>query len=239
MMSFFNTYHDNERAESYAELKFPGTYYLAYRDLPQIYLDYASGHDALDFGCGAGRSTRFLKKHGFNTSGIDISEKMITLARQADKTGNYRLIKNGSLAEDIKEHFDLITAIFTFDNIPDVNNRVSILKELKTLLKKNGCIILLDSTPEIYYHEWASFSTADFPENRSASSGDIVKIIQTDVEDRRPVEDVIWFDEDYQFLFSQAELKPVYTHRPLASHLEPFDWINETKIPPWVIYVLK
>ena len=31
---FSNVYADAERAASYADLEFPGTYYLAYRDLP-------------------------------------------------------------------------------------------------------------------------------------------------------------------------------------------------------------
>ena len=35
-MEFANVYEDSERAEAYAELEFPGTYFLAYRDLPQI-----------------------------------------------------------------------------------------------------------------------------------------------------------------------------------------------------------
>ncbi len=39
-MSSFNCYEDARRAEAYARLEFPGTYYLAYRDLPQIIRRY-------------------------------------------------------------------------------------------------------------------------------------------------------------------------------------------------------
>ena len=35
-MDFTNVYEDERRADSYAKLEFPGTYYLAYRDLPEI-----------------------------------------------------------------------------------------------------------------------------------------------------------------------------------------------------------
>ncbi len=31
---FSNVYDDQARAQAYAELEFPGTYFLAYRDLP-------------------------------------------------------------------------------------------------------------------------------------------------------------------------------------------------------------
>lgn len=86
-MSFFNVYDDTERAEAYATLEFPGTYYLIYRDLPAIIAERVSGRKALDFGCGAGRSTRLLKKLGFDATGIDISSSMIHLAANADPGG--------------------------------------------------------------------------------------------------------------------------------------------------------
>ena len=53
LMLFSNVYDDKQRAEAYATLDFPGTYYLAYRDLPAIIAEHVVGKDALDFGCGA------------------------------------------------------------------------------------------------------------------------------------------------------------------------------------------
>jgi hypothetical protein len=67
-VSFFNVYDDAKRAEAYAKLEFPSTYYLAFRDLPAIIAEHVTGHTALDFGCGAGRSRRFLKNLGFNAT---------------------------------------------------------------------------------------------------------------------------------------------------------------------------
>jgi hypothetical protein len=55
--------------------------------------------------------------------------------------------------------------------------------------------VLIVSRPEIYTHEWTSFSTKDFPENQTvAKSGDKVRIIVTDQADPRPVEDILWTD---------------------------------------------
>ena len=78
----FNSYEDAKRAAAYAQLEFPGTYYLAYRDLPEIIGHHINGRKALDFGCGTGRSTRFLKELGFDVIGVDISEEMITIAKE-------------------------------------------------------------------------------------------------------------------------------------------------------------
>ena len=66
-----------------------------------------------------------------------------------------------------------------------------------------------------------------------------MKIIITAVDDTRPVEDIIWTDESYRDVHTRAGLKAVLTHKPLGRESEPFHWINETRIAPWVIYVLK
>jgi SAM-dependent methyltransferase len=238
-MGMFNTYEDAVRAAAYAGLEFPGTYYLAYRDLPEIIFEHVRGKKALDFGCGAGRSTRFLQKHGFDAVGVDISAAMIKKAKEIDPGGDYRIIEDGCFDGFKDNACDLILSAFTFDNIPTMGKKFKILKAMGRLLKGDGRIVNMVSSPEIYLNEWASFSTKDFPENRHAKSGDIVKIIQTDTEDKRPVEDVICTDEDYRDLFKRAGLGLVRVYKPLAKDDEPYSWVNETRIPPWVIYVLE
>ncbi|UCG28271.1 MAG: class I SAM-dependent methyltransferase [Bacteroidales bacterium] len=237
-MEFKNSYSDSVRAESYSKLGFPNTYFLAFRDLAAIIFKYVKGTKALDFGCGTGRSTRYLNNLGFETTGVDISEEMIRLAKDRDRKGQYQLIKEDRFDGLAKQSFDLILSAFTFDNIPDFNKRIHLLIRLRSLMKHDGIVILLDSTPEIYFHEWASFSTKDFPENRKAKGGDPVKIIMKDVEDKRAVEDIIWFEEDYKFSFDMAGFELLETAKPLGRDNEPFVWINETSIAPWVIYVL-
>jgi ubiquinone/menaquinone biosynthesis C-methylase UbiE len=235
---FSNTWGDGKRAEAYAKLEFPGTYYLAYRDLPEIIFEHVKGNKALDFGCGTGRSTRFLQELEFNVVGVDIAEDMVKKATRIDPEGDYRLIKEGHLSQFESNAYDLVLSVFTFDNIPSMEKKVKNLKEFRRLLTSGGRVVNLVSSPEIYTHEWASFSTRDFPENKRAKSGDKVKIIVTDIEDKRPVEDTIWTDECYQETYQKSGLEIMKTYRPLATANEPHKWINETKIAPWVIYVL-
>jgi SAM-dependent methyltransferase len=237
-LSFSNVYDDSERAGAYATLEFPGTYYLAYRDLPAIIAKYVTGREALDFGCGAGRSTRFLTDLGFNASGIDISRSMIQLAKNVDPGGTYRLVDDGDFSAFETARFDLVLSAFAFDNIPGVAKRGALLSGLRRLLKNKGRIVLLGSTPEIYTHEWASFTTKDFPENRHAKSGDTVRIVMKDVEDNRPVVDLVWFGQDYVDLFAAAELALIAHYTPRGREDEPYEWLTETSIAPWVIYVL-
>ena len=236
-MGFSNCYQDATRAEAYSQLEFANTYYLAYRDLPDIIHEHIVGTKALDFGCGTGRSTRFVRRLGFDVVGVDIAPEMIARARELDPAGAYCLIKY-DVSEFATRGYDLVLSVFTFDNIPGLERKVRLFHDLGRLLNAGGRIISVVSSPEIYVNEWASFSTKDFPENRVARSGDTVKIITTDFVDRRPAEDILWTDESYREVYRRAGLMPVATYKPLAQGDEPYEWINETRIPPWVVYVL-
>ncbi|MBI5001596.1 MAG: class I SAM-dependent methyltransferase [Euryarchaeota archaeon] len=236
---FRNAYEDKVKADAYSKLEFPNSYYLAYRDLPGLISKHVKGRGAVDFGCGAGRSTRFLRRLGFETVGIDISADMIAKARGIDPGGDYQLIHDGDFSRLAKRHFDLVFSAFTFDNVPGRENRAKLMSGLGALLNPEGRMVLLDSTPEMYTREWASFSTKDFPENAHARSGERVRIITTDIEDRTPVEDILWFDTDYLESFEAAGLELLEKALPLGHKSEPYKWVNEMEISPWVIYVLK
>jgi ubiquinone/menaquinone biosynthesis C-methylase UbiE len=250
-VTFANCYEDGARAEAYATLEFRNTYHLAYRDIPAILAAHVSGHKSLDFGCGTGRSTRFLRQLGFEVTGVDISADMIRKARQLDPFGDYRLISEDETEDNTRgdrrptdnlrafpaASYDLVLAAFTFDNIADRTDKVRILADLSRLLSREGKLMLIVSRPEIYTYEWASFSTKDFPENHTAKSGDKVRIIVTDHADPRPVEDILWTDQAYREVFQEAHLHLLKKYEPLAREDEPYRWVSETQIAPWAVYV--
>ncbi len=238
-MDFANVYDDAARAASYASLEFPNTYYLAFRDLPDILRRHAPGPAALDFGCGAGRSTRFLRRLGFSAVGVDVSSAMVEEARRHDPQGDYRLVGEAGPDGFPEASFDLALAAFTFDNVAGGEAKVRLLSSLRRLLRPAGVLVNLVSSPDIYCREWASFTTRDFPSNREARSGDRVHIVMTDVPDRRPVEDILWSHEAYLECYSAAGLGLVEAHRPLGREDEPYRWVSETSVAPWVIYVLR
>ena len=237
-MNFANCYEDVNRANAYATLEFANTYYLAYRDLPEIVAQHVTGTRAIDFGCGTGRSTRFLRKLGLTVTGVDIAEDMLRIARATDPAGDYRLVPSDNFDEFPVGSCDLVLSAFTFDNIPGAM-KTRIFRDLAKLLTPAGIIVSLVSSPQIYTHEWASFSTKDYPENRLARSGDVVRIITTDFADRRPAEDILCTDESYREIYREAGLEVIRVLEPLAKGDEPYAWVNETRIAPWVVYVLK
>lgn len=238
-MSFSNVYEDPERASAYAQLEFPGTYFLAYRDLPALYREHVRGKRALDFGCGAGRSTRFLEALGFEALGIDISAEMVERARARDPHGDYRLIADGDFTTIPAGSFDLVQSVFTFDNIPGRDHKVSLFAGLAERLAAGGRLVSLVSSPDIYVNEWASFTTKSFASNFVAKPGDFVYTEMKDVPDRRPVQDVLCPHEEYLEVYRRSGLRIVAEHRPLGREGEGITWVSETKVAPWVVYVLE
>lgn len=235
---FTNSYADARRAAAYAALEFPGTYYLAFRDLPALIGPVAAGDTALDFGCGTGRSSRFLRDLGLRVTGVDISEEMLAFARTADAGGDYRLVPDGDLSALAGGGFAVALSTFTFDNVPGEARKVALFAGLRAALRPGGRVINLVSSSELYRLEWASFSTRAFPENREARAGDIVRTEMLDVPDRRPVEDVLWPEVDYRRVYAAAGLRVLRVHRPLGRADEPIAWVSELHVPPWTIYEL-
>lgn len=235
--AFSNVYDDAQLARAYSDLGFPGTYYLAFRDIPDLLRKHVHGKAALDFGCGTGRSSRFLRELGLSVIGVDISTPMLEEARRHDPAGDYRQVAVGEFGAVANTKFDLIFAAFTFDNIPD-RDKADTLVALRTALEPAGRLIAIVSSPEIYVHEWASFSTKAFPANRRAQDGDRVKIIMLDVPNRQPIEDVVCSDTHYRRLFADAGFAVLEMTCPLATGVEPTHWVSETTTAPWSVYVL-
>lgn len=239
MADFRNVYEDARRASAYDELGLGGTYRLAFEVLPGLLARHCSGRGALDFGCGTGRSTRYLKRLGFDVVGVDIADDMVRIARDRDPLGDYRVIPDGDFSSLVGTRFALILSAFTFDNIPDHERRVDLARNLASLLLPNGLWVNIVSTPEIYLHEWITFSTKDFPENRTAKAGEVVRIVTTEYSDARPVDDVLWPAETYRALYEAIGLDVVEAYHPKATGDEGMPWKSETDVAPWAIYLLK
>ena len=116
--------------------------------LEQTALQLCKG-SVLDIGCGAGSHSLYLQDKDLNVKAIDISEGAI-------KTSRNRGVKNAVIQNiwDIKnEKYDTILALMNGVGISgDLANLTPFLKHLKTLLHKNGQIII-DSSDVIYMYK--------------------------------------------------------------------------------------
>ncbi|MFN2317061.1 MAG: class I SAM-dependent methyltransferase [Gemmatimonadales bacterium] len=234
-----NAYIDPTRADAYANLGFAGTYALAFRDIPDLLDRHVQGNAALDFGCGAGRSTRFLQALGFHTTGVDVSPAMLQHARERDPAGTYIQVPDGDLSALAGRQFDLVFCAFPFDNIAGREKRVGLFRDLSALLGPDGRLVNLVSAPALYHHDWLTFTSTVFVENHQARSGDPVRVTIREGADQRPVDDLYWTEEDYRATYAAAGLDLLETHQPLGRRDEPYHWTTELTLSPWAVYILR
>lgn len=94
----------------------------------------------LDVGCGPGHGTKSLMKLGFDVEGIDLSERMIEIARKKVPKGKFKVMDIRELKYG-KNTFDALFANYSLIHIP--GSQVSpTLKEFSRVLKPNGVLYL-------------------------------------------------------------------------------------------------
>lgn len=95
----------------------------------------------LDLGCGNGRLYELFKFKMVGYYGIDVSEKMIEIAKERYPTANFRVgdALNLPFPEDF---FDDVYGVAVFHHIPSENFRRKFLSEAKRVLKTKGKLFL-------------------------------------------------------------------------------------------------
>ncbi len=105
------------------------------------HVNIKNNSNVLDVGCGTGNFLKILEdsNKNLNLYGIDISEKMLKIAK--NKLKNTKLFINQAEKINSKEKFDYI---FTTDAFHHLSNREMFVKKSYKALKKQGTIIIAD-----------------------------------------------------------------------------------------------
>jgi len=100
-----------------------------------------SGDIVLDLGCGNGRLLKVLKKHKIKYFGLDISEKLIEIAKK--QYPQYNFTVGDILRLPYPDNFfNKVFAIRILHHIPSEKFRLQVLKEIKRVLEPRGLLIL-------------------------------------------------------------------------------------------------
>lgn len=112
-----------------------------------------SGSRTLDVGCGGGLLSEAMAMHGALVTGIDLSEKLIDIAKlhllESGAKADYQVISVEDLAMQRAGQYDAITCMEMLEHVPDAE---SILQACYTLLKPGGHLFLstLNRTPAAF-----------------------------------------------------------------------------------------
>jgi len=99
------------------------------------------GERVLDSGCANGRLSEVLRDKKVDYFGVDISEKLIEIARKKYPEAKFRVADCLNLPFPAN-FFDKIYSISVLHNIPSKEFRIQYLKEAKRVLKPEGFLIL-------------------------------------------------------------------------------------------------
>src|SRR5579862_2133748 len=105
-----------------------------------------SGLTVLDAGCGEGYLSRILTHSGARVTGIDISPRLVEMARAQDPTGEitYQVADLSLPLPAYQSHFDLIASFFVLNDVPEYQG---FLSTLGTVLKRSGRLVLFLNNP--------------------------------------------------------------------------------------------
>jgi SAM-dependent methyltransferase len=211
-----------------------GTGFLAFRDIARILEQYVSGVKALDFGCGAGRSTRILKENGLTVTGVDTSEDMIKKAGDISKDIEFKWVEKNCF-DDVGSQYDLIFLSFVLMEISSTEEITVLISKLSGLLSKEGKIILIVASDDFYTSDWLSVDTKPYS-NELKQSGNIVAVYLKDYHTE--IHDYLWREEDVEQCFIQSDMIVVKKLKPLGVSSDKKKWVDEYTKAPFVLYVI-
>jgi 2-polyprenyl-3-methyl-5-hydroxy-6-metoxy-1,4-benzoquinol methylase len=145
-----NTY--DQYADEYAALlqKWSNDDYSRYHNLviPQVlqFLGDVTGRCVLDAGCGEGHLSRLLASEGAHVMAVDISPRLIELAKSQDSTGSVRYWVQ-DLSKDFPNNgqlFDLVVSNLVLNDVYDYAGYISTLGEVT---KPGGRVVLSLNNP--------------------------------------------------------------------------------------------
>ena len=159
----------------------------------------------LDLGCGTGRHDLLFSRKGFNTTGVEISEKMYTAAKEMlnvnkDEKISLKFYKGDIRKIKLLSKYDVITSLFHVINYQTSNEDLeSVFKTVKSHLKKDGLFIF-----DFWY---GPAVLSDRPVKRT-------KIMKNDdIEIKRHTVPEMKVNDNLAVINFKVEVKDLKTHR--------------------------
>jgi ubiquinone/menaquinone biosynthesis C-methylase UbiE len=129
----------DDHAEKYHDFIEKEAFYNIYLEVPATLsmLGNVKGKQVLDLGCGTGKNTSLIKDMGADVSGIDISDKMVEVAKREFRDIDFRVGTALKLPHGNAE-FDAVVAFLVMGHIKDWKKAFA---EVFRVLKPGGIFV--------------------------------------------------------------------------------------------------
>ena len=219
-------------AKIYGTLGVKGTTYeIGYDCVRESLSNGIAGKVFLDFGCGAGRSTFFLKALGAeHVYGVDHDRSMLDIALASKPDGvEFFLISDAIPLQD--EAVDGAISLTVFVEIRTIAEMNKVCREVARVLRHGSPFIVMSVSPVAFGHTFRSFG---YPTAEPLRSGDITTAIVTAPGGQFPIDDTYWTEEDYQSALVQAGFAVAAVDYPRPH--DPAAWsTDEATVPPFIV----
>lgn len=142
-----------------------------YLEIPTV-LDLLGDLDGLrilDFGCGTGMYSRWMKQRGARqVVGYDLSEGMLAYARRRNEREPLGLAFTSELPPDFDGSFDLVLAVYVLPYATSWDELLALCRDMARLLRPDGRLVTLPIHPRFapepaYYERYGLRLVSDTP----------------------------------------------------------------------------
>ncbi|MCW5599454.1 MAG: bifunctional 2-polyprenyl-6-hydroxyphenol methylase/3-demethylubiquinol 3-O-methyltransferase UbiG [Nitrosomonas sp.] len=139
----------------------PNSEFKPLHDINPLRLNYIDqlagleGKKVLDVGCGGGILSESMAARGADTTGIDLSDKALKVAKlhllESGNQVDYRKITVEMLAQEQPHHFDIVTCMEMLEHVPDP---ASVIQACADLTKPGGWVFFstINRNPKSYLY---------------------------------------------------------------------------------------
>lgn len=107
-------------------------------------IDRSAGRRILDFGCGTGRLTPWLRERGADVLGVDASPEMVDAARTRIPTARFEVLQSGHVPADDGAFDTVLSVGVLLYFVTEASQLETISRELARVLAPNGQLVAIE-----------------------------------------------------------------------------------------------